>query len=138
MKGSFLKVLILEDDNSMIKLYNHWLKKANIDIEYCSNGEEAMGSYLKDQNHNFDLIIADLHLEGSKSGEQVINFLKGMEVKSEEATPVLFLSAFIDQEIRTKFKKEKNVKFMEKKNIGYSNFIQRVESLIRPSKKSGF
>ena len=138
MKGSFLKVLILEDDNSMIKLYNHWLKKANIDIEFCASGEEALSSYLKDQNHNFDLIIADLHLEGAKSGDQVVTFLKDMEIKYDQATPVLFLSAFIDQEIRVKFKKEKNIKFMEKKNIGYSNFIQRIESLIQPSKKSSF
>jgi DNA-binding response OmpR family regulator len=122
-------VLILEDDNSMVKLYNHWLTKLNVKVECCPNGQIAMDTYFKKDSIVFDLIIADLHLEDDKTGEQVVNFL-------EPKTPILFLSAFIDQELRIKFKKEKHVKFMEKKNIGYSNFLQRIESLTSPAKKS--
>ena len=124
-----MKFLILEDDESMVKLYRHWLKKNNIQADTCSSGIDAISNHLKDENHNFDLIIADLKLEDEKSGEQVISFLSNMEVSSKEKTPVLFLSANIDNELRIKFKKDKHIKFMEKKNIGYSNFLQRIESL---------
>jgi CheY-like chemotaxis protein len=131
-----LKVLILEDDNSMIKLYNHWLTKLKMEVETCPNGQTAMDTYFKKDSIPFDLIIADLHLEDDKSGEQVVNFLENLKNENEPKTPILFLSAFIDHEIRVKFKKEKHVKFMEKKDIGYSSFLQRVESLTSPNKKS--
>ena len=120
----------------MIKLYNHWLTKLDMEVECCPNGQTAMDTYFKKDSIPFDLIIADLHLEDDKTGEQVVNFLESLKSKSDPKTPILFLSAFIDQELRIKFKKEKHVKFMEKKNIGYSNFLQRVESLTSPTKKS--
>ena len=53
---------------------------------------------------------------------------------SKDKTPVLFLSANINKELRIQFKKEKHIKFMEKKNIGYSNFLQRIESLTTKEK----
>ncbi len=120
----------------MVKLYNHWLTKLNVKVECCPNGQIAMDTYFKKDSIVFDLIIADLHLEDDKTGEQVVNFLEGFKGEGEPKTPILFLSAFIDQELRIKFKKEKHVKFMEKKNIGYSNFLQRIESLTSPAKKS--
>ena len=129
-----MKFLILEDDESMVKLYTHWLNKANIATDTCSSGIDAINTHFNDKNHNFDLIIADLHLEGEKSGDQVIDLLKNLEMSSEDKTPVLFLSANINNELRIQFKKEKHIKFMEKKNIGYSNFLQRIESLTNKAK----
>ena len=129
-----MKFLILEDDESMVKLYTHWLNKANIKTDTCSSGIEAISNHFKDKNHNFDLIIADLHLEDEKSGDQVINLLSSLEIASKEKTPVLFLSANINKDLRIQFRKEKHVKFMEKKNIGYSNFLQRIETLTSKEK----
>ena len=129
-----MRFLILEDDDSMVKLYTHWLNKANIQTDTCSSGTDAIENHFNDKNHNFDLIIADLHLEGDKSGDQVIDLLKNLEMTSKEKTPVLFLSANINKELRIQFKKEKHIKFMEKKNIGYSNFLQRIESLTKKEK----
>ena len=119
-----MRFLILEDDESMIKLYRHWLTKINVEADSCSSGKDAISKHFKDKNHNFDLIIADLQLEDEKSGDQVISLLKSLEVSSKEKTPVLFLSANIKQELRTKYKKEKHIKFMDKKNIGYLNQLQ--------------
>ena len=129
-----MKFLILEDDESMVKLYTHWLNKANIQADTCSSGIEAIENHFSDKNHSFDLIIADLHLEGEKSGDQVISLLSNLELASKHKTPVLFLSANINKDLRIQFKKEKHVKFMEKKNIGYSNFLQRIESLTTKEK----
>lgn len=129
-----MRFLILEDDESMVKLYKHWLNKANIETDTCSSGIEAISTHFNGDGHDFDLIIADLHLEGEKSGDQVINLLSSLEIASKEKTPVLFLSANINKDLRIQFRKEKHVKFMEKKNIGYSNFLQRIETLTSKEK----
>ena len=73
-----------------------FIQLGTINYKYPNLVESLTGeleNYLKDQNHNFDLIIADLHLEGEKSGEQVVTFLKDMDVKYDQTTPVLFFSA---------------------------------------------
>ena len=88
-----MKFLILEDDESMVKLYTHWLNKANIQTDTCSSGIEAIENHFRDKNHNFDLIIADLNLEGEKSGDQVISLLSNLELASKEK-PVLIPEAW--------------------------------------------
>ena len=61
-----MKILVIEDDMAMITLYRQWLKNTNVEIDYCDNSYKASEMIMKGSIDYYDLLIADLKLEGSK------------------------------------------------------------------------
>ncbi len=71
MEEKSLKILIVEDEEISRNLYKLWLK--NYDLSF-SDSEKSM--YDKLSNNNFQLIIMDIGLPGSKDGLSLIKELK--------------------------------------------------------------
>ncbi len=80
------KVLIIEDDKFLIKLYGDTLRRNNFEVVDAATGGEGFHKALKEKP---DLIILDLVLP-RKSGFEVLSEIKtNSEIKD---TPVIILS----------------------------------------------
>ena len=97
-----MKILIVEDDPAMIQLYRVWLKTTKAEVDYCDNSFKVANKILSGEIRNYDLLIVDLKLEGSKDGDKVVDLLRDIELSEKEKTPILFLSGHISEEIKVK------------------------------------
>ena len=79
-----MKVLLIEDDEKIVKFIKNGLKKAGYRIDIAKDGED--GLYMA-QNNNYDVLIVDWMLP-KISG---IELLK--QLKKEKNTPALILTA---------------------------------------------
>ena len=71
-----MKILIVEDDPSMIELYRVWLKTTKAEVDYCDNSFKVANKILNGEIRDYDLLIVDLKLEGSKDGDKVVDLLR--------------------------------------------------------------
>ena len=79
-----MKILLIEDDEKIVKFIQNGLKKVGYRIDIAKNGED--GLYMA-QNNNYDVLIVDWMLP-KMSG---IELLK--QLKKEKNTPALILTA---------------------------------------------
>jgi two-component system response regulator VicR len=86
------KILIIEDDELMLKILQFILKKENYDIIIAKDGQVGIE---KISQHVPDLVITDVMLP-YKTGIEIVNYLK----KDFPRIPVIILSA-LGEEVRT-------------------------------------
>jgi DNA-binding response OmpR family regulator len=130
-----MKILVMDDDQSMIDIYRVWLKSIDVEIDTCDNSYKASDKIMTGKIKDYDLLIADLNLEGSKGGDSVVALLREMELGQKEKTPVLILSGFINDEIKNKFKKKKEIYFLDKKSLDSDTFRSEVLKIVESMKK---
>ncbi len=80
-----MKILIVEDNQLILKVIETKLKKEGYDVISCENGKEAME---KITDALPDLVITDIMLPYS-SGLEIVNFVK---VTLKQNIPVMVLS----------------------------------------------
>jgi CheY-like chemotaxis protein len=91
------KILIVEDDGIVALINKRMVEKIGHEAYCCvSNGREAIKTC---QKTNPDIILMDIHLEGDIDGIEAIN-----QIRKFSNTPVIFISANINQEILAKIK----------------------------------
>ncbi|MEE2744687.1 MAG: response regulator [Bdellovibrionota bacterium] len=125
-----MKILVIEDDRAMVDLYRQWLMNTNAEIDYCDNSYKASEKIMKGSMSLYDLLIADLKLEGSKGGDTVVSLLAEMELGKKKKTPILILSAHIDDEVKKQFMKRKNIHFLDKKSLTSEVFRNGILDII--------
>lgn len=86
-----IKVLIVEDDNSINNLVAALMKKSGYEVVQAFSGTEAM-IYI--QSSNFHLVLMDLMLPGM-SGEELIK-----NIRKTKTMPVMVVSAKLDKEVK--------------------------------------
>jgi DNA-binding response OmpR family regulator len=79
-----MKILLVEDDQLMLKTIILRLKKEGHDITSCADGKEAIEQI---ENQIFDLIITDIMLP-YVSGLEIVGI-----VKENTSTPIIVLSS---------------------------------------------
>ncbi|MEX0773651.1 MAG: response regulator [Balneolales bacterium] len=85
------KILIVEDEFILAQDIKNRLSALNYDvIGLCSNGNDALD---KTHQHNPDLVLMDIRLEGDKDGIETAD-----QIQKEMDIPVVFLSAYADKE----------------------------------------
>ena len=80
-------MLIVEDDDLTINLMRR-IFQADFEMFICDSAEEFYEKYI---NNNFDIIMMDISLKGTKNGFELIKEIK--EVPSFTGTPILCLTA---------------------------------------------
>ena len=90
------KVLVVEDDENVRSLVTRTLKQSGFNVIEAEDGESAL-SIFRAGNEEIDLVIIDLVLPGMY-GVELLNKIKELctDVK------VLFISGYIDEELREK------------------------------------
>ena len=103
-KGNFrhgYRVLLADDDYEMRKLIAWSLNKQGYQVTECEDGNTLMKklgiAFPFESVQTFDLIISDIRMPGS-TGFQALKNIR----KFEDATPMILITAFPDDETRKK------------------------------------
>ena len=83
-----LKILVLEDDDNIIKLLLKFFQKYMHDIKFTKNGNETINEYKTafDLSEKYDLVILDLNIPYGMGGKDT--FLKLKEIDPDIAAVV--------------------------------------------------
>ncbi len=82
-KNFSFNVLVLDDEKSILKIYEKMLTRLGCRVTKCSEGQEAIRLYksaMEDQK-KFDLIILDLTIPGSIGGVEVLTKIQEIDPK---------------------------------------------------------
>lgn len=88
------KMLIVEDDDLSVKVMRR-IFRADFEMFICDSVEEFYEKYSK---NNFDIIIMDISLKGTKNGFDLIKEIKASP--SFTGTPILCLTAHAQAKMR--------------------------------------
>lgn len=86
------KILIIEDERIIALHLKCILEEAGYIVCAIFNGKENFHDDCKDLDP--DIILCDIYLKGSKTGIELMS-----EIQKEKYIPVLFLSAYSNQEV---------------------------------------
>ena len=88
------RVLIMDDDDLIQDIINEKLSDIGYDIEFASEGNEAIEKYKKARINNqpFDAVILDLIIPGGIGGKEVL----GKLIEIDPKTKAIALSAYSD------------------------------------------
>ena len=115
------KILICEDERSILNIERAYLEKEGYEVTTSTNGKEGLALFRKVQP---DLVVLDLMLPGL-SGE---DFLK--EIRRETKTPVIIVSAKTDVSNRIGNLREGADDYMTKP-FSARELVERVKAILR-------
>ncbi len=114
------RVLVLEDDDSLLSLFLKVLQKAG--YEARSAGTEAQAQSLIAQK-SFDAIVIDL----SVSGDQIFDFVASLRTRHPQII-IIIMSGFAPEEIKHRAR-QMNVDVIEKPFVP-DELVHRVHALL--------
>lgn len=119
------KVLIIEDDDHVSKVYDIKLKMEGIDTFIARDGEEGVKVCITEKP---DLVLLDLMLP-KKDGFEVLEELK-KDSSGCKHVPVIILSNLGQQSDREKAEKLGATEYLVKADIRISDIIEKVKSYL--------
>jgi DNA-binding response OmpR family regulator len=102
------KVLIVDDEVKITAIVRRYLEKHGVEVDVRHNVLESHSIVMCKR---FDLIIIDFNMPSYK-GTHLIDTLKLTD--SNDKTPVVVMSAFLDTEVRAEFQNRGVKEFIEK------------------------
>ncbi|MEW5947520.1 MAG: ATP-binding protein, partial [bacterium] len=107
-KRSGGRILVIDDERSVLSVMERVLKRAGYDVECADNGEKAI-ALLKEKS--YDLVVSDMRMP-EVSGEEIYVFLK--ENRPDMLGRIIFTTGDTVSETTREFFAESGVKFLEK------------------------
>ncbi len=97
------KILVMDDDEIIIKAIGRILKNLGYLGEFTSNGAEAIELYKEARKSDkpFDLVILDLTVPGGMGGEKTLEKL----IEIDPGVKVMVSSGYSENPVMTDFKK---------------------------------
>ncbi len=87
-------MLVVEDDILSQKVMGR-IFKSDFEMDFCESAEEF---YEKYSNNNYDIIIMDIAIKGSKHGLDLIKEIKTLPLYTN--TPIICLTAHVQTKMR--------------------------------------
>jgi two-component system response regulator BaeR len=116
-----MKVLIIEDEDSIREVEKAYLKRAGFSVTECEDGEKGMEAFRKDK---FDLVLLDLNLPG-KDGVEICK-----EIRAFSKVPIIMATARVE-EIDELLGLEVGADDYVKKPFSPNILVARVNAMIR-------
>jgi len=97
------KVLVMDDDQTIKKALQKILTKSGYDVEFASDGDEAIDIYIKGKASAkpFDVVIMDLTIPGGMGGREAIFRL----LKIDPKVKAIVTTGYASDPILADFKK---------------------------------
>jgi CheY-like chemotaxis protein len=126
-----MKVLVVEDDNFMLKIYDKLLALEGFDIETAGNGMDALGK-LENMKTLPDLMLLDIMMPKMDGFE----FLKQRsKVPKITAIPIIVLTNLYSAEDKEKAKKLGAIDFVVKSEQDPKQLAERIRKILAENKK---
>lgn len=117
-------ILVVDDDPTVIKLYERMFAKQGLEVLVARDGEKGL-QMIKDNKPNF--VILDIRMPKLDGIEVLKNVRKDEEVKD---TPVLILTNYDLAEYREEVGKLNAVDFLTKVGIDPGALVKRVSDFL--------
>ncbi|MHA1583767.1 MAG: hybrid sensor histidine kinase/response regulator, partial [Promethearchaeota archaeon] len=106
------RILVLDDDESIINILQRIFKKFDIEMEFCKSGECILKKYqdAKKNQRPFDLVIMDLTIPGGMGGKDAIKILR----ENEPDAVVIVSSGYFNDPIMSNYKEHGFDDYLEK------------------------
>ncbi len=124
--GKIKKILIIEDDKNMHKIYSEMFESHSKEYS-ISIVEDARIGYKMIVNENIDLIILDIIME-PMDGE--VFFATFRSNPSMKKMPVLVISVLSQENLRSHMKIDNNIDFL-KKPFTEEKLFEKIQSMIK-------
>ncbi len=122
--GDILRVLVADDEVQICTLIREILTQMGHSAEMCHDGEDALRTY--EGGGRFGLVILDVMMP-VKTGVEVVQELRSRG----ESVPVLLMSSFLPNEIRSSCEGYERIAFLQKP-FSLADFRATVERVTRP------
>lgn len=122
MDSSAKKILILEDDRSLVRALELKLVHEGFEVTSLLNGENVLPLVKKD---HFSLIVCDLMMPGV-DGFQVLQILKDNKIK----IPVIILTNLSQLEDEKRVKELGAIDFLVKSDTPLSKIIEHIKEKV--------
>lgn len=119
------KILMIEDEDVFIDMFGGKLTQDGFDLTFAKNGAWGVKEATEKK---FDLIMIDMVMP-AMGGEEIINKLK-MEESTKE-TPIVVLSASVDDEAKEKIEGMGITAFFVKTHITPGELSQKISELLK-------
>jgi len=93
-------ILYIEDNQANAEMTTALLKSYSAHVEQVTNVAEAK---VKFADKNYDLVVTDFYLQGTETGNEIIDFVRSINDADKANIPILVVSGEADQTKRTAF-----------------------------------
>jgi len=118
-------MLLTEDDEFMVRVYERAFKSAGFHLDIASDGEAAIDK-LKSMSEKPDVVVLDIMMP-KKTGFEVLEFMKND--KDLKNIPVVFLTNLFGQENEEKGLKLGAVAYMIKSQYTSMEIVQKIKDI---------
>lgn len=129
MEKNLPRVLVVEDEPFMMKIYKLKLKKAGFEVETAIDGQEALE---KAQQGQFHIILLDLILP-KVDGFQVLEQLKQNPQTAQ--IPVIVTTNLCQESDIQNAKKLGAADYLVKSNVSINELVQKVSQAVNSANK---
>ena len=105
------KILVIDDEELIIKSVSRLLEKNGYEVFVAKNGEAAI---IMTEEEDFDLILADVRMPGINGVETVEQIYKILKKKKQNKIPAIFITGYADDLIEKKINKLVPVAYLYK------------------------
>jgi len=119
------KILLIEDDLSLLKIYGNKLRNSGYDVSVATTGDEGLR---KAQVEKPDLVLLDLILPG-KDGFMVLEELKKKPETKE--SPVIILSNLGQEADIQKGNELGAADYLVKADVSLVDLVEKIKSYLR-------
>ncbi|MBI4117882.1 MAG: response regulator [Parcubacteria group bacterium] len=124
MSDKPFRILIVEDDRFLLKIYSTKLSKAGYEVIFAIEGDEALRK-INDEKPN--LILLDIILPG-KNGFEILSEMRSQ--KSTQNIPVIILSNLGQEEDIVRGKELGVKEYLVKSNHSLKEVMQKISEVI--------
>ncbi len=105
------KILVIDDEELLIRTMIKFLEKLGYEVYSVKNGRDAEAIV---EEEDFDLLICDIRMPG-KSGVEVVKSIKHFTLtKNKKEIPVIFITGFADEKMEKEAKALKPAAYLTK------------------------
>ena len=119
-----LKIMLVEDEADVLLTYKSFLDSESYNVEAFTNPYDALHSFIKKNDHYYDLIIIDIRMPGI-NGLQLYRTLKAID----DSVKVLFISA-LDAPEAVSILDGVDLSNFVRKPISKEDFVKKVSSAL--------
>jgi CheY-like chemotaxis protein len=121
------KILIIDDEELIIKSLSKLLEKNGYEIYIAKNGEDAI---IMTEEEDFDLILADIRMPGINGIEVVEQIYKKAHKKSSKKIPTIFITGYADEVAEKRAKKLSPIAYIYKP-FDMERLLNKIKKLVR-------
>ncbi|MDP2943748.1 MAG: response regulator [Candidatus Omnitrophota bacterium] len=121
------KILVIDDEELIIKSLKKLLEKENYEVFVAKNGQDALAMV---EEEKFDLIIADIRMPGINGVETTQTIMDSLKRQNFTRVPVIFITGYADEEIRKKANVLKPIAYIYKP-FDISELVDKIKVVLK-------